>query len=368
MTAVVLMAVPAGADENHATDIRPYFGLAAPYPVDVPEIDLDRETSGKLRNRSLLITLDIDKDGTVIDVAHPPDSAAYVDPIESSLRSIRFAYLDGIAIGEPITVPVHLTYSGNASKGKSISLRFPVSPDLTSDTLMLKLFFSYNDIVPPRLVSLPEIFYRVSPGQDAPDYLTITARVELDAAGNLVDVGFPLPGYDNMTHSLQTALIHAEFEPAAVKGEKIAADFFVTIRVFGNMAFPREAFAPIDSTGESNLTEQYFLTCYYNTADIRMFPLPRNYGRGYLRSKQLSDTHPGDAIVRIRIDSLGIVRGTSVLRAAPGSEENARQVARLIQWYPAIDESGRRVDFAGDVRIRFNGSTKIVFIPEWLVP
>ena len=365
LTAAVSVSPAVSADTALVAGTR-YLGLAVPVPQKVPELTVILGPKDKIIDAGILCYLSIDDKGEVVNLEYPPDSATYISFIETDLRKLRFDMLSGMPLAFPVTVPVQISYFSAAAGKESVNLTFPVSPDTLTDSTLLNRFFGRNNVSPPRLVSLPPIFYKVDPKSDQPHCLTITARVFIDDRGQLNDITFPVPGMDRMTHQAHVALMNAEFTPATIQGRPVPSDFLVTFRIFDNLNYPFSPFNPPDSADPPPITARYFLTQYFNEADIHLFPVPKSFGDGYIRSLKLTRRGPGIAMVRIGIGKSGKIVAASAFKATPGFHEEALEVIKLTTWYPAVDRHGETIDYEGVVSLSFDRSSRVVYIPEWM--
>ena len=365
LTTAVLVSPAVSADTASVAGTR-YLGLAVPVPQKVPELTVVLGPKNRIINAGIVSYISIDDKGEVINLEYPPDSAAYISFIEKDLRKLRFDFMSGMPLAFPVTVPAQISYFSAAAGKESVNLTFPISPDTLTDSTLLNRFFARNNIVPPRLISLPPVFYKVDPASDQPHCLTITARVFIDDRGQLTDITFPVPGMDRMTHQVHVALMNAEFTPAIIQGRPLPSDFLVTFRIFDNLRYPFSPFDPPYSADPPPITARYFLTQYFNEADIHLFPVPRSFGDGYIRSPKMARLGPGIAMVRISIGKTGKIVAASAFRATPGLHEEALDVIKLTTWYPAVDRHGETIDYEGVVSLSFNRSSRVVYIPEWM--
>jgi hypothetical protein len=267
-----------------------------------------------------------------------------------------------------VSLPVELHFKGKTFETKKVEMRFPIRPDQTSDPDLLMWLFEANSVLPPEPTRLPPIYYNVHPERKDSPYHTVSALLSLDEGGDLLEVTFPIKGQDIMTHPVLITLIGGEFEPAFINGEPIASKFILTFRIFDNLKYPISSLYETDSINAENATRKHFLTQYYSTKDISIYPLPRKYPFGSIHSAKLGQGSGGFADLKINIDPEGMVSGVFVLRASSGLRDKARDIIRLTRWYPAINYLGENQGFSGKVRLQFDGSTRVVYIPEWLKP
>ena len=347
------------------SEVVRYLGLAVPFPVNAPETPMMIDTAHVLYPAEMRVWLTVDSSGSIRDMRYSSDSAAYIDPIKPDLDTVRFQFAPGRNLASPLSIPVRVTYSGRALDGWSVDISFPISARFTTDSLLLRDFFSANGVEPPRIVSLAPVYYAIKVSSDNLHYWTITAQVALDAQGKLQDISYPIAGQTRMRHQVHVALMHAGFSPARLQGKPFATDFLVTFRIFDNIDYPFSPFQQSD-TAEAPIASRYFMTYYYSENDIFIHPLPRKPRREILRSPKYGMGNGGFSEVTIDIDTCGKVTGVRVGRTMAGLRQVAAKTARLLDWYPAVDAGGQPVKYTGRLRLDFSGTTKIVYIPEWL--
>jgi hypothetical protein len=367
---IIIAGAPAGysAEQREAEIVTPYFGLSMPVPDTLPNLALENKKGVRLLNKEFIAVLAVDDGGQVREVEYDADMTDYMKPLVKGLKKISFQFTEGYSLDFPLRVPFEIKFSGVVGGGKKARLKFPLAPDTTSDAALLETYFKQNDVDPPGVIDIPPIFYRVEPQSDDAEYLTITARVFLDESGQLRDIRYPIPGQDIMTHAVQMGLMNARYAPARIKGRPTAADFLLTFRIFDNLKYPFSPLRQADTAEIEPITAGYFMTRYFNTVDMGIPALPRTHGYGYIHTAPLAHRRTGTAEADLRIDTVGAVRGVSVVRASPGLTEIIAPVVKLIGWYPARDRMGRPEPFAGRILLKFEAAPKVVYNAEWLAP
>jgi len=365
---VVLVFVSAASAENQAeAQVTLYLGLSIPYPESIPSLKASLKDR-LVKSRSTVIYFAVDKKGSVKKVEYPADSAAVFEPLLKDLKKIKFQFLEGRDLEFPLTVPVEVTFASSDREHGAIGLKLPVSPEIISEPELLARLFERNGVEAPQVIELQPLYYRVASPRDGPDYSTVTARVFLDEKGELQDITYPIPGQSANSHQVQMALMNARFGPAKIKSQPAACDFLLTFRIFTNLKYPFSPLQAPDSTAAPPFTARYFMTPYFNAADIGVPALPRIHGAGQIQAANLGLGRTGIAELLVRIDSTGSASSVKVLKGTPGIDDRAGQAVRLINWYPARDCRGAARSFAGKISMTFDGSTRIVYIPEWVKP
>jgi hypothetical protein len=363
--ALLLMASPLAAEDDEVPGFSPYMGLSVPYPDTIPELIIKHPGDRRIINGFRTACLLIDAQGKILDLVFPDDSIYRFEPLVNKREEMRFGFLEGKKIKDTLIVPVQLEYYGPAQK-KSIRLHFPVSQDIVSNKPLLEEFFDINNIRPPAVIDMPQVNYKVDRAKREPDYVTVTALVYLDENGELLDLTYPIPGQDQMTHQVHVALINAEFEPARINDRPFACNFFLTFRIFDNIKYPFSPFQLSDSTRTPVVTEKYFMTRYFNHRDISVPALPRRFASGTILSPEHGPRVHGWLVATVGINVEGEVSFVSASHRKARRARAAREVLMTTTWYPAIDWRGDAKLFSGKVRVEFNQTRYVVYIPEWI--
>jgi hypothetical protein len=362
----VLLCPIAAAESAKTSVVTPYLGLSLPYIDSIPVWTVELKKGAIIRNRSLLAFLAVDEKGDVTNLEFPPDSITYIEPIEKNLKKVKFHFIEGRDLSFPVMVPVIIRYSGSGMMEKTVTLKFPITADSTSDSELLSVLLERNGVEVPQVMDIKPIFYKVDPTREKAECITVTARVFLDETGELINITYPITGQDVMTHQVHMAMMNARFIPATLNGAVFASDFLLTFRIFDNIRYPFSPLSPPDSTRTAPITTHYFMTQYLNGTDISIPPLPRKHGSGIIQAALLARHRIGSAEIILRINAEGKTRGVSVQTATPNLADEAQKVVKLITWYPALNRLGEPEAFVGRVSLRFDASTKVVYIPEWL--
>jgi hypothetical protein len=359
--------VPLAADDHISSDdFKSFLGLALPYPEGdyIDTIAYDNNTP--FRDRSISVQLIIDETGRVQDLTCHPDSTDYVNPVSDRLKDIQFVLTPGRKTDFPFIVPIYLSVRSLTDNRIVAAVEFPIKPDLTTDSIMLNDLFAANRISPPGIDFLDQIFYKVDAEREKYDYTTVTAHVTLDSLGEPIDIDFPIPGQDKMTHYAFMALRNAKFSAPAMKNTPFASGFFVTIRFFDNIRYPFSPHVIEDTLKKPLITEDHFMTVYYHPNDISLPPLPRKHPGGYIHSGKYGRMSLGIAEAHISIDTAGQVSRVSVISASPRLRDIIAPTVKLLTWYPARDNQNRTQPFSGRIFLNFKGNSRIDYSLDWL--
>lgn len=391
---IFCFTVGGNAQPDAIPGFQPFLGLAVPYPqttwdtLEVIPNSLRFQTcectgllvigaNGKVKSiknwpadSAAELTKGLPGDTVITRDKNQPSDSACLQLVGAKLKKIVFGFMPGKKLATPVAVPVALKL--NRTSGDTIvsKIFFPIYPDSTTRPKLLDQFFAANKISPPKVVDLKKIFYHLNPDAPQSEYLTITARIGLNAQGELADLDFPIPGQDVMTHQVQMALMNGKFQPARINGNPMPCQLILTFRIFDNITYPISPTVPADSTKPRKVTESRFLTLYYSRNDIWMPPLPRNFANGYIEGSE-GLYFAGEADVKVTIDSTGKLIGASTGSSHNKLDKLAGPTLRIIgniKWYPSVSRSAAYQSFSGNIRLVFNNNARIVFIPEWLTP
>ncbi len=364
----LVYAAPIYSDNATYDRFSRYLGLAIPYPDTVPELSLPDSVPIEIRGRDFHFNLDLDYAGSVTGVQCTSDSVFPYPALAEQIGEVRFAYLPGRGIPSEWILPVAVSVPKIGDRSETLSIAFPVSPELKTDSALLRRLFEANDIDPPRVTDMPPVTYVFDLFDSTTRFWTVTMQVALDEDGELLDITYPNPKQSAMAHQVHMAVVHASFEPARLNGEPFPADFLLTFRIFDNIDYPYSPFQPVDTVRPQPVTARYFMTPYYNENDVSIFPLPKKHPYGYIRGAKFADHPPGFAELQIALDRTGQIEQLVVTRCSESLRPVAFNAAQLTSWYPGVDASGETIPFRGRLRLTFNGTPKVVYIPEWFTP
>ena len=348
-----------------------YLGLALPYLPEPDTIFLDAKESKGLTNKTVELLCRLDKGGKVIAVQYGADSAAVTEPVDKYLRKLRFSFRNGRALPFPQLVPVRLRFVPGRERGKAVIINCPVtaiaknSDAMVSNSELLDRFFNLNNITPPAVFDIPPLAFKTDIHRKDGRYYTITALLKLDEAGELEDVSFPIPGMADMNHPVMMAMIRSKFTPTKIGEKPIASECLLTFRIFDNLEYPYHPDLAEASDSSLIATRRWFMRRYFNPLDISAPPLPREFPYGHMPVSGLSLKANGYARVEIIINDSGLVKGVSVKSVTEGLKGYVRDIVKRLNFYPAVDTSGRPVTFIGFVRMEIGRNREVVYNPEW---
>ena len=367
MIAAMLLLSGAAGFAEEAVSVEPslYLGLAVPIPDTVPAMVIIPPAGGAVPDGSYPAVLLVKENGKVKKVLAGTDSTRFYEPLTAISSKIRCRFLKGRKLHFPVAVPVRLEISDYGGH-QTAALRFPITTDLVSDTILLSEFYESNRVTPPSVTAIPSLFYRFDQTGKEPVCLTMTAHVALDEGGGLVDLSFPSGVQGSMNHQAQVALMNAAFTPVALDGRGWPCDFWVTFRLFDNVRYPFTPSAPRDTTRAPSVTERFVMTRYFNPRDISICPLPRRFPSCLIQTSENLHGSRGTVRASVQINPEGEISGISIVNVSPELMQAARKIIGLTQWYPAIGPTGERESFSGVITLELDGSSQVVYIPEWV--
>jgi hypothetical protein len=84
LVAIALAVTSAFADEGDIPGFAPYLGLAFPYPDTIPELTLALDKDRNMDTESLLIMIEVDSTGSVLDIVEFPSLSNHKYQIQLS--------------------------------------------------------------------------------------------------------------------------------------------------------------------------------------------------------------------------------------------------------------------------------------------
>jgi hypothetical protein len=343
-----------------------FLGFAVPRPEPYDSIFITLDSSVARRDTSLAVTLYLSDNGKVKRIDFIETDRDRFKDLEKRLRKIRFAYSRGREMNGEVALPLNLHLLWSLKGSHFARIDFPFDQDGSTDSSLVKKFFSANEIELPDVAMLPEIFYRPLISDSNQAYPVVFAAVRVSPAGELEDVGFPIPEFAKNTHQVQTSLMHARFKPAIIDGKPRSATLFLTFRFFDVLSYPYSPTAiPDSNAAESPLAARYFLQRGFSLFHLECPAVLRFPSDGLIPFEGVQGRKGGADII-LTIDSLGRVQLVSLRSVSSGFRAGVQQLLRRTKWYPAMDRSGRFVPFTGRVRARLTAPIYVVISPEWM--
>jgi hypothetical protein len=376
LLAALLICFGLGTDIGWASDIdsfQNYLGVSLPYSKENPQIELDKKYSRKRIGRAeIQVILTIDEKGKVQDISFTAGSAAWIIPIQKSLKKIRFRFSEGSKLGERINVPIEVIFGDEFKANGLINLKLPIvlqenetDSEYKFDRELAIEFLRLNNVVVPGVIYIPPMKFRVYPPKKSGQYITVVARVQIDETGELIDATFPIAGMNKFTHSVLTALINSKFSPASINDSAIASDFLLVFRFFDNILYPYSPTESADSSGNLTHAQKWFMKLRLNPEDIYIHPIPRNFPLGYFGSSGLTRNVFGGATGKIHINPDGKT-SFSASSVHESLKENISKIMSRFTWYPAVNSNGDNEWYSGKVKIKIDFEKKVVCNAEWL--
>ncbi|MBD3401465.1 hypothetical protein GF420_01110 [candidate division GN15 bacterium] len=345
-----------------------YLGFEPAYPLEPPSSFRHDFEYGFATDSIRLMTLSVSANGRYVSVQLPRDRDTADLPLVQSLVS----WLGPVDFeparlhGEPVAslVPVWIRFRPD---GVVPEMHFVVDHNReVRDYDLYRLMLIVNEVEPPSLVTFPP-YHAIVELEDSLDiYPYMLLRLELDTSGRAISiepVRNTLPGFtDQIVHACNWA----EFEPARVNGEVVAAPVYVMLSFFRAVSYPTQPWQhpPDDSL---LLQRRMAVSVRADTLGLLAKPIPRNVYTGRFTLTELPGASFSSATIWTEVDTLGMARGLRVSSPYDQTVRRFRTMVDQLRFYPALDQSGEPVRFVGPMSARFAGSADVRIRFLWLL-
>ncbi len=226
--------------------------------------------------------------------------------------------------------------------------------------------FSLNGIEMPRVKYFPSYFCFFKIGERSAKYSFAVYRISLDSAGHLLDFSEFCSSRAECAEYFGRALLHAEFMPGKIDGQSRPSEFYLTVRFFDQLQYPTRKWYYDSTVKDNSIYENFRLESSLSVDSVINPPLPLGTTSGLV---------PFNSPIRfvdtlrayVKIDTLG-----KITTASFGTPENRNldtlgmEVLSRLEFIPARDLLDRKVDFRGELFLRFDGSNISRIRFEWL--
>lgn len=360
---LLVLTVSSSIGAGSAT--RPsHFSLALPYPQKVPPFVAASNLPYLRTERLVTIILDIDNEGQVTDVrAERQLDTAFARYAEAWMKSITFekATFNGKKVQSRLPVILHFRPTVRLP-----DVYFPL--DSSGAIVEEDLYFSafgLNEIRLPQLKEFPSYFCDLEWSDTSMIFKFVLVRVELDELGRVVNTEEVLSTFPAVTMQIMSAILWAEFSPAAVQGTPVPSECFVLVSFFPQIDYPTQVWrqSHLDSL---KLLERLRVRLLPDTIGLMAKPLPTKVpGDEFTltgRHVRFADT----VNVGLFIDSTGRATRWRFSKAGKEIQAAVREIAAQLRFFPALDYQGRSHPFSGLVSFVFQGSSRIRIVYHWL--
>ena len=310
--------------------------------------------------------LQIDEKG-IVTKATPADTSQQnlFSHVEQYLKTLTFTPLiidgkkvPGFALARVVFRPgvgwIDLEYALDSTGA--------ISDDVLYDSLV-----PLNGYSTPRLATFPSYHS----GLSWKDRLTVEPfilfKVSADSVGNITDAIPVKSTLPSLTSQLQSAVRWAKLTPPTQNGKRMASQSYLAVLFFPGNNYPTRPYSADSATVTGTLLERTQLRFLPDSSKYMALPVPRNppYDSLYLKKAKVSGSLQ-TLTMFVQISPNGEAGLHIPPGLSPAVRTELRDVAGSMKFYPALDFSGRPVQFLGTIQIEFTISTLVRIRYQWL--
>ncbi|MEP0827796.1 MAG: hypothetical protein HRF51_04675 [bacterium] len=344
-------------------------GLTADYWLLPGDIIPTVSYSAKLK-----LTFYISDSGDVDSLRFLPSThEAVLGYFRKSLHALKFrpAAIDGKSVSYQLPAELFLASEQfldiSSRRRPAAVLAFPVIDrmgvvrgDLLENSLAL------NGIEMPRVNSFPPYFCFFKIGARSLKYPFAVYKVSLDSSGQLLDFSEFCASRPECADNFGRAILHADFVPCRINGKNRPSEFYLTVRFFDQILYPTRKWYYDSNMSDRSIYDYCRLQSNLSVDSLINPPYPAGTSSGivtYNSPFRVFDT----LRAFVKIDTLGRIVGATF-----GAPEYAdvvslgKKILKNLEFIPARDLLDRKVDFRGELFLRFDGSNISRIRFEWL--
>lgn len=226
--------------------------------------------------------------------------------------------------------------------------------------------FALNGIEMPQVESFPAYFCLFKIGEREPRYPFAVYKVSLDSSGHLLDFSEYCSSRPECAENFGRALLYAYFTPGRINGRNRPCEFYLTVRFFDQLQYPTRKWYNDSTRKDNSIYENFRLESSLSIDSVINPPLPVSTSSGVVTYNSpflLVDT----LRAFVKIDTLGKI--LAALYGAPEFTEvvsSGKKILANLEFIPARDLLDRKVEFRGELFMRFDGSNFSRIRFEWL--
>lgn len=231
---------------------------------------------------------------------------------------------------------------------------------------LLEKSFSLNDVAMPRVERFPPYFCFFKIDERGLKYPFAVYKISLDSSGQLIDFSEFCSSRPECAENFGRALLHAAYTPGRIKGNNRRSEFYLTVRFFDQLKYPTREWRFDSSLSEESIYDYFRLESALAVDSIVNPPLPLGTSTG-----EVPFNYPVRIVDTLRayvkIDTLGKIQAMSFGRSQNKNLDSlGRAILNELDFIPARDLLDRKVDFRGELFLRFDGSNISRIRFEWL--
>ncbi|MDD3731845.1 MAG: hypothetical protein PHU88_05660 [candidate division Zixibacteria bacterium] len=346
-------------------EIRPqYHDVALAFPRQGPAIDTSMFFPYVTNRLYMTLILEVDKKGMV-------SSVSPVEAGDSNYAGYYSAYLKTL-IFEPgkykgkktkQIIPVNLFYK---PKRRVPELVFPVNAERK---VLNRSFYFYalklNEIQIPEIVYFPSYNYLKKIPLTEGIYPYALFKIKLDKDGRPVDIKYIRGNSSAYISQILSAVNWGKYTPLQLQGKNQPSENYLLFSFLPHDSYP---VMEIDYRVNSSLSllERIRVRLLPDTVGLLTEPLSVNIDNDEFICSDSKVIVKGEVTARVLVDTLGKVKLTGL--SSSNKRLNAAVISLLsyLDFYPALDNSGLKIPFNGELDIEFTGSRRVKIHIKWL--
>ena len=305
--------------------------------------------------------------GSVDSISYSPERmSSFVRSLDKALKRIKFYSAKFSDTLIPFILPGELIFE--TTKGsRAVKLLLPFE-EQNCDRInhLAEKALRLNGFVLPNIKRFPSYFCSFKGESKNENYPFAIFQIWLDSAGAVTDWQQIYTGRPDLSSLISNALLYADYEPASCKGRAFASTFYVVFRFFRNIDYPTAVWPPSSEPIPISPFDYYRIGQMVLLDSVVNPPYPLNVPGGIFRDLVPIPFH--DTLnVYVTIDTSGRIDSLRSFPMIPGKKAKALESAlKKIRFTSAINISGLKVPFAGELSVVVNDSKKIRISVEWL--
>lgn len=353
----LVLAAPEPQAKSDPVARHALYGFEIPYPKELTS-DLPAGLIPFIADKRMVpVTLMIDAKGSVTEVrADDPSDSILVHYYRDNLKRINFepARVDGKK--SALLLPLILQFEPNR---KLPYLYLPVDSNLTISDLDLYLkTFEINEVTLPSLETFPSYFCDLEWSDSLTLLPYILLSLKLDVEGELTEVEIVSTNYQTFALQLKSATLSAEFKPLYVNGQPRASSCFLLISFFSPLTYPTEIWKR-SSLADYSILQRSQIRLLPDTVGLLTKPLPQFFPPNTVTVAGKHISFSDTVIAAVMINREGELSVFRYGKVAPQVRQGIKKLSKAINFFPAMDYSGKPRDFYGLARFIFSNSATI---------
>lgn len=220
-----------------------------------------------------------------------------------------------------------------------------------ADYDLLLIAIDSNGVELPALESFPWYFSDITRTDTSRSLPYVLIDVVLDTTGRPTNIGVNNTNTTTFAGQLANATNYAGFRPPVVDGRRIPGTVTLAVTFFPTTQYPTRPWSPelLDSLDLHDRLGLRLLPA--KIGDIMRKPLPIARGSLEFRIAVPDEFFRKGAVVQCLIDTLGSAKPILDSLQSPEFYQFSHAVAKQLQFYPAMDFSGRLRPYKGSVHL-----------------